>query len=161
MRVQNTFVLLFLQGTNSVSPENIALEKVLRIDRFHSIFSQWQLEGITSPCCLLIESHDHFALQFLWWKICYGVHLYAAITQIVCNTGFIAQRQVKRCTQHQACGKLVSTYSTLVANEVPHLSPNSLASSNTNGCCKPFSWTYFKVKSVRRHARKQINSVSS
>jgi len=82
--------------------------------------------------------------------------IYVAITQIVRN---IAQRQVKRCTQHQACGKLVSTYSTLVANEVPHLSPNSLASSNTNGCCKPLSWMYFKVKSARRHARRQINSV--
>ena len=35
------------------------------IDGFHSAFSLWQLEGITSPCCLLIASHDHFALQVL------------------------------------------------------------------------------------------------
>lgn len=25
--------------------------------------------GHTSPCCLLIAQHDHFALQFLWWKM--------------------------------------------------------------------------------------------
>jgi len=30
------------------------------IDGFHSIFSLWQLEGITSPCRLLIASHDFF-----------------------------------------------------------------------------------------------------
>jgi len=29
-------------------------------DGFHSIFSLWQLEGITSPCCLLIATHDLF-----------------------------------------------------------------------------------------------------
>ena len=39
------------------------------IDGFHSMFSLWQLEGITSPCCLLITSHDLFALQFLWWRM--------------------------------------------------------------------------------------------
>ena len=30
------------------------------IDGFHSILSLWQLEGVTSPCCLLIASHDPF-----------------------------------------------------------------------------------------------------
>ena len=30
---------------------------------FRSIFSLQQLEGITSPCCLLIASHDLFAVK--------------------------------------------------------------------------------------------------
>ena len=41
---------------------------VTTIDGFHSIFSPWRLESITSPCCLLIASHDIIALQFLWWN---------------------------------------------------------------------------------------------
>ena len=35
----------------------------------YNLFTR-QLEGITSPCCLLISQyHDPFALQFLWWKM--------------------------------------------------------------------------------------------
>jgi len=45
------------------------------IDRFHSIFSLWQLEGITSPFCLLIASHDHLPSSFYGERCC-GVHLY-------------------------------------------------------------------------------------
>jgi len=33
-----------------------------------------QLVGITSPCCLLIASHDVIALQFLWWKMLWNHH---------------------------------------------------------------------------------------
>ena len=33
-------------------------------DGFHSIFSLWQLEGITSPRCLLIATHDLFGQVF-------------------------------------------------------------------------------------------------
>jgi len=40
-------------------------------DGFHSIFSLWQLEGITSPCCLLIATHDLFG-QELNTQACNG-----------------------------------------------------------------------------------------
>ena len=39
------------------------------IQGWHSISSLWQLEGITSPCCMLFASNYLFALQFLWQKM--------------------------------------------------------------------------------------------
>ena len=52
----------------------------LIIDGFHSIFSLWQLEGITSPRCLLIASHDLLPSSF-YGERCYRIHL--------CNYGLI------------------------------------------------------------------------
>jgi len=39
------------------------------IDRFHSIFSLWQLEGINITILLADCITWSFALQFLWWKM--------------------------------------------------------------------------------------------
>ena len=52
-----------------------------RQDGFHSIFSLRQLEGITSPRCMLIASRDLFALQFLWWKMLWN-HLLAFLSLV-------------------------------------------------------------------------------
>jgi len=45
------------------------LSTVHAIDGLHNIFYYSNWRAITSPCCLLIASHDLFALQFPWLKI--------------------------------------------------------------------------------------------
>jgi len=59
-------------GAQSVAVE--MLWKAQAIDGFHSIFSLWQLDGITSPCCLLIASHDLLPSSF-YGERCYEIHL--------------------------------------------------------------------------------------
>ena len=43
------------------------------INGFHSIFLLWQLEGITSPCCL---HHMVFLPSSFYGERCYEIHLY-------------------------------------------------------------------------------------
>jgi len=53
----------------------------VHIDGFHSIFSLLQLEGIVSPCCLLIASHDIGTSNIIYGG-CDHSHSYAMILKM-------------------------------------------------------------------------------
>jgi len=74
------------------------------IDGFHSIFSLWQLEGITSPCWLLIASHDLFALQFLY-------------TVVFCMATKMVSVFICSCHLHMPCKSTLSLVSMLTSHE--------------------------------------------